>query len=246
MTKIGKTQRGGSPEKTAAKQPNPTASTTSAKPLVSTAMQSASSFVKSDFFPPPEGDSPAKESARSDGAIELPFGADAILAASRASGLVIGLPDPSLPIEAQSDEVLLAMCLHGEARGEGLVGMFAAGMTVINRKNDPTQRSYLGCKKDGTRLRDVILYPFAYSSFNANDPNRAKLLRPNKGRWVDAAIVAAALISGILPDPTDGSTHYHTIAKPSYATIWPPKWASHPKMVRTVKVGRHIFYREEP
>lgn len=171
---------------------------------------------------------------------------DLLIRVARESGIIVPLPDPTRSIEEQDEHVLAAMMAHGEARGEGIVGMALCIQVAVNRRDDPTQRSYLGCKKDReTTLRDVILFPKAFSVFNDDNPNRFKLLRPNKGRWVNAAIAAAAVLSGKLPDPTDGSTHYHTIKAPVWAKTWPPKWASHPKMIKTISYKRHVFYREE-
>lgn len=246
MTKHGAKRPFGSQVKMTQPSQNHTPSTNSAQSSASIPQQSLTSFEEGDSSPQPESES-SETTAQEPNVLAVPaFDADLVVRVARDYGRVISLPDPSKTIEEQDEDVLLAMCIHGEARGEPLVGMAAVAQVVVNRKNDPTQRSYLGCKKGGTRIRDVILFPKAFSCFNANDPNREKLLRPNKSRWVDCAIAAAAILSGKLPDSTDGSTHYHTIRKPGFATVWPPKWASHPKMVRTVSICRHIFYREEP
>lgn len=246
MTKSGKTQQPGSPGKTEARSRSLGTSSQYVKSSRPTLTQSEKNSEEVDSFQVKDVGSVDPVSEKSSVADVAAYDDDAVIKAARESGIVIPLPDPTKPIEDQDEYVLAAMAAHGEARGEGLVGMALCVQVAVNRKNDPTQRRYLGCAPDGdTTLVDVLLHPYAFSCFNENDPNRGKLLKPNKGRWVDAAIAAAAVLSGTLPDPTDGATHYHTIKKPPGAKTWPPKWESHPKMVKTISHKRHVFYREE-
>jgi len=114
------------------------------------------------------------------------------------------LPEPSKPIEQQTEAVLSRLLLWGEARGEGAIGMLAVLWCAYNR---------LG--KNGTSLRDVILKPWQFSTFNRNDSNRDKLLKahvqePDAYKMADT--VATLMEAGHTNDPTHGATHYCTDA----------------------------------
>ena len=51
------------------------------------------------------------------------------------------LPDPSQPLDQQDEDILLAMCLFGEARGEGSEGLQGVANAVRNRALHPGNRS---------------------------------------------------------------------------------------------------------
>ncbi len=152
--------------------------------------------------------------------------------------MILKLPDPARPIHEQDDDVLLAMCLWGEARGEMPAARLAVGNVVHNR----LQRD-LRCY--GRTWRTVILHPYAFSCFLPADPNRAKLLRPllygSGALWSECIVVARMLIAGAGEDNTLGATHYYDAS----LDVHPPAWASSPQMKPTVTIGRLRFFREE-
>ncbi len=122
------------------------------------------------------------------------------------------LPDPKKPFKEQDPRVLLAMCIFGEARGEGDEGKLAVGCVVRNRVN--SEGRY------GVGFPGVILKPWQFSSFNANDPNRHKLLEPLKHEpkavW-EACFAAAAAVFGeeagdVLPTVKIGSLNFYRLA----------------------------------
>jgi spore germination cell wall hydrolase CwlJ-like protein len=89
----------------------------------------------------------------------------------------------------------------------------------------------------GASIKDVVLKPWQFSCWNANDPNR-KVIEGLTAQQLAAngsLGIARQLIAGILPDITGGATHYH-------AKSIKPSWAA--KMQRTVTIGNHIFYKE--
>lgn len=161
---------------------------------------------------------------------------------------MIPLPVPGLPIEKQPPDVLAAMLCWGEARGEGPIGMLAVLMVAMNRAYGvgwkPTDY-----EADKTLLRAAILKPWQFSAFNANDPNREKMLEPLKHdkqvAWHGAATVAALVLSGSCWDVTRGASHYCT------ATLWNTpgrKWFQSDEIAagRTVETWRyenHVFAR---
>jgi spore germination cell wall hydrolase CwlJ-like protein len=151
------------------------------------------------------------------------------------------LPVPGISIEQQPDDILAAMLVWGEARGESRLGRVAVAWVAKNR-----------ALSSGRPLRRVILQPWQFSSFNANDPNREKLLDPiafsSHQSWDDCFHDAAAALAGIDPDPTGGATHYCT------AALWGgPTPAGHRiqwyhlieieagRTVETARIGHHVF-----
>lgn len=140
------------------------------------------------------------------------------------------LPNPDLPFEKQDRDVLLAMCLWGEARGESLLGIAAVACTILNRM-----------KKKGVGVAEVVLARKQFSSFNEDDPNRNKLAYPlandHAAAWEKCYCIAHLALNGALKDITDGSTHYYADSLPK-----PPYWADPAKgWEQKAKVDKHTF-----
>ncbi len=142
-------------------------------------------------------------------------------------------PEDKLYFAGLSDAELLAHVMWGEARGEGDDGMRAVGCVVLNRWRDG---------RYGRSIADVVLRPYQFSCFNDNDPNLPKLrkLRESKDPAYEQALkIAHDLMRCAVEDKTGNATHYHVSGIN-------PSWAYSTKMVRTAKIGRHVFYREVP
>ena len=136
-------------------------------------------------------------------------------------------PVPGLPIEQQPDNVVLAMLLCGEARGEGIDGMNAVAQSIMNRLKRPLHF--------GATIKDICLKPWQYSCFNANDPNRAKMLdfwHTDPASYAMAEQVVVAATAGALADTVGPATHYVTDAiwnhddSDHIAAGHPPRWYS--------------------
>lgn len=130
---------------------------------------------------------------------------------------------------------LLARCIYGEARGEGIDGMSAVGHVVLNRREDG---------RFGKGLKGVILRSKQFSCFNTDDPNFAKLTRPELNddsisvcRDVAAYLLELSTDERRADDPTHGATHYHS------ASIR-PSWTRSLRMVFCRRIGRHLFWKE--
>lgn len=121
----------------------------------------------------------------------------------------------------------LALTMYGEARGEGAQGMEAVGHVIMNRVK---QGGWYGAS-----VKDVVLKPLQFSCWNSGDPNRAVMLTATPDKLATANAIAGQLLAGQLEDITGGATNYH-------ADYISPSWAK--KMTKTVKIGRHIFYKE--
>jgi spore germination cell wall hydrolase CwlJ-like protein len=129
--------------------------------------------------------------------------------------------------------ILLALCVWREARGELYITKTAVAWTVRNRVQKP---GWWGSGWEG-----VILMPWQFSSFNANDPNAVKLPRSSDQTWSDSVDVAQKVFpeNPLIPDPTYGATSYFD---DSMAPD-PPKWSYDGSHVKTVSYGRLNFYR---
>ncbi len=130
---------------------------------------------------------------------------------------------------------ILALTIWGEARNQDALGKLAVAWTIRNRALDKK-------KWNGDSIADCCLKPFQYSCWNASDPNRALLEKVTVDDDAFLSCLAAAcwVINGQAPDPTSGATHYHTKSMNPF-----PPWASSPTMHETVRIGEHIFYKED-
>jgi len=136
-----------------------------------------------------------------------------------------------------NDLDVLARTLWGEARGEGLDGLVAVAWTIRNRVNDGKSASWWGEGYAG-----VCQKPYQFSCWNKNDPNYPYLSGAKaipKAEFDKCQLAAKQVIDGLMPDPTNGATHY-------YATTMPkaPAWAA--KAQQTLKLGHHVFFKNVP
>ena len=109
-------------------------------------------------------------------------------------------PVPGIEIEQQPEPIVLRMCLWAEARGEIALGKLAIAWVIHNRAD-----------KADSSLKAQILKPWQFSSFNANDPNRAKMLEAwakDATAWGACDAIAELFEQKATIDPTLGSTHY--------------------------------------
>lgn len=146
-------------------------------------------------------------------------------------GAIITMSSSRKP--TRRDIELAARTVVGEARGDGEKGMAAVAHVIRNRAARPAWW--------GSTLTGVILKPRQFSAWNEGDPNRPFMLALSNTD--DDFLAAKALVTPILEgqqeDPTGGATHYHTRAIK-------PWWSNSPKLVKTVNIGEHVFYRRRP
>jgi len=126
------------------------------------------------------------------------------------------------------NNVMAALCIWREARGEPRDGKLAVMWVILNRKNDPHNRW-------PNTYAKIVLQPLQFSSFNRNDPNAALLATPTDSSFYECCQCVDA--PG-LSDPTLGANCYH--AYPEGDPHW-PSWATPEHF--TVKIGKHSFYR---
>jgi len=135
-------------------------------------------------------------------------------------------PAPGLSIEQQPDDVVLAMCLYGEARGESALGKLAVAWVVKNR-----------AVKNGTTFKQECLRPAQFSSFNLIDVNRARLLLAYKNdpsSWARCETIVELL--PYTTDPTHGADHYY-----AFDSVTPAWGRGNPAWLETTEIGAHVF-----
>lgn len=141
------------------------------------------------------------------------------------------------------DRIIAALTLWGEARGETHQGRVAVMWVIRNRAEANMWW--------GRGIAGVCLYPYQFSCWNSNDPNRSKMLGMLIGRTLDAPRltetaaadplvmdcleVVDAVCGGREIDPTHGASHYFDKRLPST-----PTWAI--GRVPSAVIGHHAFY----
>lgn len=130
---------------------------------------------------------------------------------------------PTLPY----DQMLAAVCLWREGRGEGDEGMRAIYHVILNRVKDPRWPN---------RIEAVILQPAQFSCMNLGDKNSIVWPMQRKpGDW-QAFLKAVEIVRNPGPDPTGGANHYEALPddrEPGWARDVPP----------VVVIGKHEFYK---
>lgn len=121
------------------------------------------------------------------------------------------------------DAFFASLAVWREARGEPFAGKLAVANVLNNRVKDPRWPN---------SMRDVVLQPKQFSSFNAGDPNSTQFPEDNKVWWDCLEVVEQVL--NFFDDPTKGANHYHTLDVN-------PSWADPAKI--TLIVGNHVFYK---
>jgi spore germination cell wall hydrolase CwlJ-like protein len=126
---------------------------------------------------------------------------------------------------------ILARTIWGEARGEPSGGMEAVACVIVNRAANP--------RWWGHDIASVCLAPWQFSCWNADDPNRSKLMAITEAdpQFTEALNIAAAAVAGALPDATNGADSYADLR------VCHPSWAA--SAVPVAKIGNHTFFRLE-
>lgn len=120
-------------------------------------------------------------------------------------------------VSRKNDVTLLAMAIHGEARGEPYVGQVAVGSVILNRVRHPSFPN---------SIASVIYQPGA---FTAVDDGQI-YLKPN----AEAFKAAKDALNGW--DPTGGAIYYWNPVISTSKWIWTRQV--------TLKIGRHWFAHE--
>lgn len=162
-------------------------------------------------------------------------------------------------LQEQPGDLLLALTLFGEARGETALGKRAVAWVVRNRlEAGAAHKEKKGRAHplfgDGT-VAGVVLRPWQFSCWNKSDPNLHKLMDIVQtdgevigAMWAVLRAVATGVLSAVpeWDDPTFGATHYCTV------NLWnddvPGAWYGRAEIEagrtkETVTIGNHVFAR---
>jgi Cell Wall Hydrolase len=136
----------------------------------------------------------------------------------------------AVPYDQLDDAHILALCIWRESRGEGMLGRRGVGCVVRNRI---AADSYFGHDYSA-----VILKPYQFSSFNANDPNSN--LWPTDGTpdWMGCLAEANEVLGGC-DDVTNGALFYFSPP----LTQAPKAWGD---VVPTASIGHLSFWKPAP
>ena len=128
--------------------------------------------------------------------------------------------------------VLAAVTIWQEARGEPIEGKIAVAQVIRNRMN----RKF---HSDGT-VAGTVLKPYQFSGWNTQDSNRvlAALVDTDDDSYVEC--VSAWDMSGYQLTPLFPAVLYHSKHMDKY-----PSWTKSPRVTQIAVIGNHIFYNEE-
>lgn len=145
-------------------------------------------------------------------------------------------------ISSFPDEKVVALTLWGEIRG-GSTAQKVNVANVIRNRVRAQLRSDGRPDWWGEGWRGVCLANRQFSCWFDAQRDRMMAL-PETDRQYQACLgIARRVMAGRDSDPTNGATHYHTIARPEGVTTWPPAWGD---VLRheTIRDGAHVFYRD--
>ena len=136
------------------------------------------------------------------------------------------------------DDQVMALTIYAEARGEPRQGKIAVGTVILNRVSNR--------KWDGETILEVCLWPYQFSCYNLDDPNRPILRRIaedwdyhyEKSRPLqDCYLIARGLMSlTTTPDPDLENCYQYLTTEAKEAAKW---WR---EMTFVKKIGHHEFF----
>lgn len=122
----------------------------------------------------------------------------------------------------------LALNVYHEARSEPLQGQAAVAHVVLNRvasgrwPDDVCSVIHQGYEKGMFKCQFTW-----YCDGKPDEPTEILA-------WAKSVLVANQVLTGVVPDVTNGATHYH-------ARYVNPYWSA--SLSKTVTYGSHMFYR---
>jgi N-acetylmuramoyl-L-alanine amidase len=121
----------------------------------------------------------------------------------RTARRVIDVADPISATDADLDAT--ARTIFGEARSEPLEGQQGVAWVIRNRATWPGSPLWWG---DG--IAGICQKPWQFSCWNANDPNRAKLLAlaTDDPEYDVLYEIARSIMADEVDDPTGHASHY--------------------------------------
>lgn len=138
-------------------------------------------------------------------------------------------PAPEARNVTVADRNCLIVTLYYEAGGEGAKGLAAVGHVVLNRLDD---------RPPDTTICDVIYEKGQFGWTRKVPRKQISATIGTTQRWQNAAVIADAVLAGVIDDPTMGAHSFYSVLQYGKRT---PKWAR--KLTRTAQIGNHVFLR---
>lgn len=137
-----------------------------------------------------------------------------------------------------SEEMILARLIFGEARSQNREAKIWVASTVFNRIKSPTSTWW------PDTVHDVILQDQQYESFNQENKNRKFIENPyfdstQKESWKDCYKVAEEIVNGSISIQPE-VTHFHSYTDPEDIKRFETKIVSNAKFLK--KIGDIYFY----
>lgn len=129
------------------------------------------------------------------------------------------------------DRDMMVRTIIGEAGNQSDLGRAAVGSVILNR---------LASGRWGSSPSSVILAPDQFEPWQ-RDPHGLMAVSPDSPEYKSAARVADALLSGQLPDVTNGATHFYSPNSQAALGRAAPSWATG----QGQQIGAHLFYAPE-
>ncbi len=130
------------------------------------------------------------------------------------------------------DEVLFARMLLGEGEGMSELGKIENGYVALNRLFDIKKRW-------GKTIKEVLLQPNQFSSFEERKKRLEDPLKYNPKEFLECLTLSRDLLKGKYKDPTEGATHFF-----NPYLIKTPYWANHMDEIKKINTGPHRYYKE--
>lgn len=129
----------------------------------------------------------------------------------------------------ESDVLVMAQTIWGEARGESDEGQYAIGHVIKNRFDSNKWFS-------ADSLEGVCKKKWQFSCWNEDDPNKEKMEKLTQEDIKDFIEIANNVLDGSKESNVGKATHYYA----DY--IKEPKWAEGKTPI--IKIGTHSFYED--
>ena len=148
---------------------------------------------------------------------------------AHAETLLPGAPRPEAGLDDEARDALIRTIAF-EADGETEIGKVAVAHVILNRMRLGTW---------GDDIKEVVMHPWQFEPWMTRRSEMENLAYDDR-RYLSAALIADRVLSGELPDPTAGATHFLNpvvVRKRRGGSL--PKWAEGED---GRPIGRHTFY----
>ena len=154
----------------------------------------------------------------------------------------VPLPLPVKTIGPEERDAVIRTVL-GEAAGESNAGMAAVALVIRNRSDDARYPDTVG---------EVSLQPRQFSAWNEDGSGNDLVKRygPGSPQYERAAYIVDMVMAGLVPDFTEGATHYYSpagmkaLVEQGYQKNLIPTWLEKETASRDtlpIQIGGHVF-----